>query len=539
MAQTTKHDGIRTAIYRRIAAIPESRTALFEQTNADPTIIVAALAEQMRTEVATDAPSSWAAFSDRVRPLAAKNPELRRQFLFLAGKFRDERVRPELRSLLADSAQSIELRTVALEALAQDPESLPVVRGLITGGASPLRQTAIVTAGNVGDDASIAAILRVLPGLEQSEQSAALSVLCGRLGSAKSLLEEVGAGRVSRNLISVVAARQMQQLGDEALNGMLSEHWGALQTSGGDAGLKIAKWKAVLTPDRLAKASAANGRLLFNQTCYACHVLYGQGNLIGPDLTGANRRDLDYLLENILNPNAVIGKDYQLHVLYLRDGEVVAGMARGESASALTLILPGGVERSVSKDAITRRELLAQSLMPEGLLDALPEADAVDLIAYLRSETQVPVARPGETVFEGEDLTVTEATGGKTSKQPMGGFKADTWSGNSQLWWTGNQPGNRLSLGFQVSEAGAYALSVVLTKAPDYAQVRIWLDNNIELIRSIDLYDPAVRTTGVIELGTHSLSPGTHQLRFDILDKNAKALPRYMVGIDSLMLLKK
>ena len=538
-AQTTKHPGFQERIYRRIAAIPESRALLFSQPPARSNAVVSALFEQMQNEAPQDPPPSWSSFFDRVRPAAETNPELRRKLLFLAGKFRDPRVRPEMRALLGDASQPLGLRVVALDALAPDPESIPVLRGLVTGGASPLRQAAIIALGKQDDEPSRAALLDALADFSPSEQSAALSVLCARPASAKQLLQRVADGKLPGNAISVVAARQIQQLADPALNSLLTKHWGTLQTSTGDAAARIAKWKGILTPDRLAKGSPAKGRLVYNQTCYACHVLYGQGNLIGPDLTGANRADLDYLLENLLNPNAVIGKEYQLQVLHLQDQQVVAGMAKSESASAVSLVLPGGVTQSVPKTSIARRETLAQSLMPEGLLEALPQADAVDLVAYLRGDKQVPVARPGEMVFEGEAIRVAEATGGRTSRQPMGGFRADTWSGNAQLWWTGGKPGDRLTLEFDISEPGTYALSAVFTKAPDYGQVRVWLDQKTELVRSLDLYDSSVRTTGVVELGSHTLAPGLHKLQLDLLDKNPKALPRYMAGLDARMALRK
>jgi len=439
--------------------------------------------------------------------------------------------------LLSDSGQPVELRLVALEALAADPEATPLLRNLI-GEASPLREKAIAALGKTADAESVQVILDAYPSFEAPEKAAALSVLCSRIAPAKQMLEAVAAKRFPRAEISVVAARQMQQLADPDLSKLLEAHWGTLQATGGDAAAKITKWKAKLIPDRLAKANPANGRLVFNQTCFACHQLYGQGMAIGPDLTGANRGDLAYLLENILNPNAVIGKDYQLQVLHLQDAQVVAGLVRSESDSAINLLLPGGVENPVPKANVTKRELLPQSLMPEGILDAMPESDAVDLIAYLKGDRQVAIARPGEVILEGENLPVIEVTGGKTSKQAMGGFKADTWSGNTHLWWTGAKPGDTLTLGIEVPAAGTYALSAILTKAPDYGQFRIWLDNETELVRSLDLYDPVVRTSGVIELGTHTLTAGTHRLRFDLLDKNPKAVPHFMIGIDTVMLMK-
>jgi mono/diheme cytochrome c family protein len=70
-----------------------------------------------------------------------------------------------------------------------------------------------------------------------------------------------------------------------------------------------------LTPARLAAADKSRGRAVFAKTCATCHRLFGAGGQVGPDLTGAGRKDLDYLLSNIVDPSAVVTKDFQLTVL--------------------------------------------------------------------------------------------------------------------------------------------------------------------------------------------------------------------------------
>ena len=50
---------------------------------------------------------------------------------------------------------------------------------------------------------------------------------------------------------------------------------------------------------------------MFAKTCQQCHTLYGVGGKVGPDITGSNRANLDYLLENILDPSAVIPNEYK------------------------------------------------------------------------------------------------------------------------------------------------------------------------------------------------------------------------------------
>jgi len=97
----------------------------------------------------------------------------------------------------------------------------------------------------------------------------------------------------------------------------------------------MAKYKALLTPDFLAKADRSRGRLIFKQTCATCHRLFDEGGDIGPELTGSQRSNLDYVLENVLDPSAVFAKDYQVTVLETKDGRVLTGIIKQENDRVL------------------------------------------------------------------------------------------------------------------------------------------------------------------------------------------------------------
>ena len=56
-----------------------------------------------------------------------------------------------------------------------------------------------------------------------------------------------------------------------------------------------------------------------------CHTLFGEGGKVGPDLTGSNRANLDYALMNILDPSAVIAKEYRPTIVITTDGRVITG----------------------------------------------------------------------------------------------------------------------------------------------------------------------------------------------------------------------
>ena len=132
----------------------------------------------------------------------------------------------------------------------------------------------------------------------------------------------------------------------------------------------------------MARADLANGRRIYDATCAACHMLFGEGGKVGPDITGSNRANLDYILENLLAPSAVLGKDYRMTVIFATDGRVISGVLLDETDSAVTLRTLNDTV-VVAKDEIEERRLSDLSVMPEGQLDLFKPEEVRDLIAYL------------------------------------------------------------------------------------------------------------------------------------------------------------
>ncbi len=121
-----------------------------------------------------------------------------------------------------------------------------------------------------------------------------------------------------------------------------------------------------------------------------CHTLYGHGGRLGPDLTGSGRSNIDYLLENIVDPGANLAANFRMNVITLNDGRTLSGTILGSTSRTLTL---QGMTDKVTieqSDIVTRQELM-QSMMPEGLIESLTMEQKRDLIAYLMHPTQVPL----------------------------------------------------------------------------------------------------------------------------------------------------
>jgi len=131
------------------------------------------------------------------------------------------------------------------------------------------------------------------------------------------------------------------------------------------------------------------GKQSFKNSCASCHNLYGNGGDIGPELTGANRTDVAYLLNNIMDPSGVVQDDYKLVTLTSMDGRTYMGNVINENKSSLTLRVIGQEPVVISQSNIQSRDVSELSMMPEGLLDHLSESEVVDLFSYLMSVKDV------------------------------------------------------------------------------------------------------------------------------------------------------
>ncbi len=375
----------------------------------------------------------------------------------------------------------------------------------------------------------------------------AISSLLSRPSYATALLKAIQDKKVPRAELTAVHVGKIQQLRDAELLQRLQDVWGTVRSTPEETKRLIAEIKTKNRPAVLNLADRSEGRVLFQKTCGTCHRIFGEGSDVGPDLTGANRASLDYLLENILDPNAVVGKDYQTVSIVTLDGRVVSGLVREQSDAAVVI---HDAQRLVTipRSEIDEIKPSEKSLMPEGLIKPLEPAQVTNLLAYLQSPNQVTL--PGQVpawdagtqrvpgAIEAETLK-HQVTGGNASPQGMAGFKEGHWSGNSQLWWIDGKEGNQLELEFDVAQAGAHEVFVAMTKAIDYGIVRFAIDDQT-VSGPIDLYQSqGVGATGPVSLGVHALTMGKHRLVVSIVGQNAKAIPRRMVGIDYLYLAPK
>jgi putative heme-binding domain-containing protein len=351
------------------------------------------------------APAAWDAIYEKLK--TSPNEEVRRQAQALAVTFGGSAALADMRKALADSAADGAARQAALDSLlaAKDAETLPLLLDLVKQ-PGPLRDHALRGLAEYDDARIGGAILAVFKTLDTAEKRDALNTLLARPTSARAFLAAIDAQTLTRAEISAPTARQLQDLHDPAVDKWMAKNWGAVRTSPADKQAQIAKLKTFISTESILHADASRGRAIFTQTCAICHTLFGYGAKIGPELPGFFE-DIDYLLLNIVDPDAIIGKDYQQVLVHTKDGQTLSGIIASDDNAAVTLKSLGG-QVTVQRSDIASMEVSPHSLMPEGLITSLDEESVRDLFLYLRQRGQVPVlATPTNAAdfFNGNDLS--------------------------------------------------------------------------------------------------------------------------------------
>ncbi len=338
-------------------------------------------------------PPAWKNFP---KTFAGSNAErLRSLVQGLDVVFGDGRALDEVRRLALDDKADLAPRKAALQTLieAKPPDLRAVCERLLK--VRFLNTVALQGLTQFDEPAVAKLVAKSYRTFHPSERAAVIEALASRPSFAAELLELLAAGAVPRAELTAFQARQIRGFDRPALTKRLAEVWGELRDSPKDKADLIAKLKTDLTPARLAAADKPRGRAVFAQACASCHRLFGAGTEVGPDLTGAGRKDLDYLLSNVVDPSAVVTKDFQMTVFALRDGRVVNGVVVAETPQALT-VQTAQDRVVIPKGDVEERKGSPVSLMPDGLLQPLTADQVRDLIAYLMADAQVDLPPGGK-----------------------------------------------------------------------------------------------------------------------------------------------
>lgn len=334
-------------------------------------------------------PKGWADLAKRLAK--SPNAEVRELTLSLSLKFGSQAALDDLRGQLQDTSLGLAKRKQALEALveARDARLPPVLLGLLDDAAmqrAAVRGLAAFDAPGV-PEAIIARFSKMKPEAKRD----AMATLASRRSYAVALMAAVEKKTIPAKVLSADVVRQLRALNDDTLNSKIERLWGVSRSTP-EAKLKeIEKYKRIAELRTNVPNNLSKGRALFNRVCVQCHKLYGEGGTIGPDITGSDRRNLHYIISNIVDPNAEIPNDYRTTIVRMKDDRVLVGVIRSREGQSITVATPGEV-LSVAKRDVAAIEPQNFSMMPEGLVLTFSDQELRDLISYLRGEGQVPLS---------------------------------------------------------------------------------------------------------------------------------------------------
>jgi putative membrane-bound dehydrogenase-like protein len=248
---------------------------------------------------------------------------------------------------------------------------------------SPITRAAAWQAmGRLMSDREIDVMIKEYPASSNSMKAQIRDLLLTRPDACQKLLESVESGRIPKADFDLNQVARMESLGSLVLKEKAFRIWGRVQSATPEE--RLAEVRRLNNDLRAADGDLAKGRVLFTNHCGRCHKLNGEGNAIGPELTGANRTDRQWLLTSLVDPSGVVRKEYQSQILEMKDGRVMDVLIISQTGGLLKVIDSQGKEFQVIAGEVIDRRDSPTSLMPDGLYKLFRPQELRDLFAYLQ-----------------------------------------------------------------------------------------------------------------------------------------------------------
>jgi len=324
----------------------------------------------------------------RYRPLEKRDPSIVTKALtpMLAQLL----VNPEVQSKAMNLARQtgIVIPADALLALARDAKSpsdlkIEALRGLHSQKHPKLQELLTSALSDPESEVRVEALTL----MSTSHPKQAFATIESLLGRSK------GAAAVKQNAISILANQLASKEGDQLLTKLLA----GFDSLPSVLHLDLAEAAATRklkgpSPDfahTLHGGNVEKGHEIFlnhiGAQCIRCHKLKkGKGSNIGPNLeTIGSRRDLNSLLESLLEPQKVIAKGYGTISLTLKNGKVVAGSYRSEENGIIEIRDAENKVTKVKASDVKERTPVVSTMPPIG--NILKKREIRDLMAFLAS----------------------------------------------------------------------------------------------------------------------------------------------------------
>ncbi len=126
------------------------------------------------------------------------------------------------------------------------------------------------------------------------------------------------------------------------------------------------------------------GKTIFTRACALCHQVGNEGFSFGPALTEiGSKLPKEEQLQSILHPSAGISFGYEGWELTMKDGSKISGIVASKTETDIDLKFPGGNKQSVKASDVKSMTKMEESMMPDGLEQAMSTQELADLLEYL------------------------------------------------------------------------------------------------------------------------------------------------------------
>lgn len=329
----------------------------------------------------------WSKLSEKLAK--SPNADVRERALVLSQIFGDQKAIRHALAIVENPEIEISLRRSTLNLLLnqQNQNASNLLKSLFDEPA--MRLDAIRGYAIVENKAGATLLLSRYSILEPDHRQAVIETLASRKTYAESLLQALEKNEIKRDEISSQVARSLEGL----LGNRFTKVFGTVKPVAQERKKLLAKYRKICVPKAIKSANASRGRAIFKKTCAACHTLYGDGGKVGPDLTGSNRANLDYILLNSVDPSYDVPNAYKTVTVITEDGRVVNGVLAEEDSSRIILKTAEQPRVVIAKENILKRATSPKSMMPDGQLDKMKKQEVLDLIKYLRTTEQVEMPK--------------------------------------------------------------------------------------------------------------------------------------------------
>lgn len=282
------------------------------------------------------------------------------------------------------------------------PDCVSPLLGLLDEGQQMALRVAALSALQSFQDPQIAEkVLALYPKMPGELRNRAQTLLLSRPAPARAFLEQVDEGKIAPKEVPLEQLRRLLLHKDDEINRLVEKHWGKIgQEPPGEKKSRIASVLHILAG---GKGDPVRGKELYTKACATCHTLFGEGGKIGPELTGHDRKNRSMLVMDIVDPSAIVRKEFVAFNVTTKNGRVLNGLLAEATPKTVTLLDAKNERTVVTRDAIEEMSASPISLMPEKLLDEFDDQQTRDLFSYLQGDgpseklkSQIPSPKSGE-----------------------------------------------------------------------------------------------------------------------------------------------